>query len=336
MRDENRVFAYYGLKVLRKTRRIGLLALYQKLRLDAENINEDDIGFMVAPRINTASRMDHATTSFNLLVTENPEEAKWIASHLEGKNGERKKAVQIILDSVENSLSPKGKIPEVVVAGNLEWLPGVLGLAANRLMDKYHRPVFLWGKADAHEIKGSCRSDGSVNLVALMEEMQGFFIEFGGHALAGGFSLKEDKKDIFEQEALKAFSKAKKQEAGSAVLEIDSEITLDDVNMQVWESIEKFAPFGMENPKPVFLLKGIEIANAKSFGNGGIHLELGFKKPGGEIVRAVGFFMDGNKFSDADVAVGGRIDLVANMERSTFAGRDELRLRIVDIRRTRC
>lgn len=333
LRDENRTIVYFGLKVLSKTRRVGLISLYKKLKLNSEYINEDDIGFMVAPRINTASRMGHATTSFNLLITPNNNEADIIASELEGKNGERKESVQVILDAVEKKFSDlEDKIPPVIVMGDFNWMPGVLGLAANRILEKYYRPVFLWGKADAHEIKGSCRSDGSIDLVKFMKSVDDYFVGFGGHALAGGFSILPENLESLEREILKSYEKAEKMENGFAVLEIDSKFSLDDVNWKNWNIVEGFAPFGIENPKPIFLFENIKIDEVKKFGNGGIHLELSFKKTSGDFVKAIGFFMTPDKFKDVSLEEGKSIDLAATMEKSMFRGTPELRLRIVDIR----
>jgi len=333
LRDENRTIVHFGLRVLRKTRRLGLISLYKKLKINSEYINEDDIGFMVAPRINTASRMGHATTSFNLLITENEEEAKTIANDLEEKNGDRKESVQVILDAVEGKFAGKeDTIPPIIVLGDFSWMPGVLGLAANRIMEKYQRPVFLWGKADAHEIKGSCRSDGTIDLVKFMESVSDLFIGFGGHAMAGGFSVLPEKLDSLEKEAVEAYKKVEKMENGFATLEINNKLSLDDINWKNWNIIEKFAPFGMDNPKPVFMFENIKIEEVKEFGNGGIHLELSFTKTNGDMVKAIGFFMKVDRFSGITLKEGGNIDLVATMEKSMFRGVPELRLRIVDIR----
>ncbi len=331
--DENRAIVYFGLKVMRKTKRVGLIYLYKKLKLKKDHLNEDDIGFMVGPRINTASRMGHATTSFNLLTTGNDKEAKTIAAELEEKNGDRKKSVQVILDAVEAKFSSRDyEIPAIIVLGDLSWLPGVLGLAANRIREKYQRPVFLWGKADAHEIKGSCRSDETIDLVKFMESASGLFIGFGGHALAGGFSVLPEKLDSMEQELVEAYEKVEKTENEFASFDIDSEFSLDDINWKNWNIIEQFAPFGVGNPKPVFMFKSIEVKNVKEFGNGGIHLELSFAKTNGSMVNAIGFFMTIDKFKNFTLEAGKKIDLVANMEKSMFRGVPELRLRIVDIR----
>lgn len=334
---ENRVLAHYGLQVLKKTQRMGLVSLCKRLGIALLNVTEDDIAFMIGPRINTASRMDHATASFTLLTTQSGGEASWISARLEALNVDRKAMVEKILSGIEEKIfaylsaqAGGAKLPEVIVCGDFNWHPGVLGIAANRLIDKYGRPIFLWGKAEAKEIKGSCRSDGSINLVELMRKTaKGFFSDFGGHALAGGFSLAEEKMPDLEKEILKAWKKVSKEKTENNTIFIDKEISIDDISWDFYSMIEKFQPFGIDNQKPVFLFLDLEVAGVKKFGNGGIHLQLDFKKNNGDAVPAIGFFFNGNL---ADVKKGSRVDLAASLEKSFFKSKPELRLRIIDIK----
>ncbi|MEW5907778.1 MAG: single-stranded-DNA-specific exonuclease RecJ [Patescibacteria group bacterium] len=330
--EENRTLVYFGLRVFKKTKRQGLLLFFRRFEINPANITEDDIAFVIAPRINLASRMGHANTSFDLLTTESFNEATWITSHLEMLNNERKSIVEEILKEIEEEINYSG-IAEIIVYGNINWSPGVLSIGATRLVEKYHCPVFLWGKGEAKEIKGSARSDGSVNLVELMQKMPNdFFIDAGGHFMAAGFSLKEDKIDDFKRELLLAFKKVSKQKVENEILYIDKEISLDDIDWSLYSLIEKLQPFGIGNPKPLFLLSNLEIANMRKFGNGGIHLQLDFKKSlpvgGEEIISAINFFSNNN---DYRLQSGQKIDIVASLEKSFFRPIPELRLRIVDI-----
>lgn len=336
--NENRVLSYYGLKVLEKTSRPGLLALFRRLDINPKYITEDDISFMLAPRINIASRMGHANTSYELLTTESSGEANWITGHLEGLNNDRRNIVEEILIEIDKRIKHRDARPKIIVEGDLSWNVGVLGLIAHRLVEKYQCPAFLWGKCEAKEIKGSARSDGSVNLVDLMKEVSaGIFLDYGGHAMAGGFSIKEGKIDDFKEELLKTYEKMPKEKTENDILYIDKEISIDEVNWDFYSVIEKFKPFGIDNPKPVFLLSNLEIFNVKKFGNGGIHLQLDFKKNqpagggGGEIISAIGFFFNGNG-NGFNLKTGAKIDLVASLEKSFFRLPPELRLRIVDVK----
>lgn len=339
--NENRALAKFGLIMLQRTRRAGLRALFSVAKLKQENLNEDDIGFMLGPRINSAGRMSHASEAYFLLTTSNIAEAQEMAKHLEKQNGERKKSVEKIMETCEMRLSeiPEADLPAVIVLGDMSWSPGVLGLGASRLVEnKYNRPVFLWG-ANGDEIKGSCRSDGSVNLVELMRVADtepgrsegGFFTAFGGHAMAGGFSLVSEKVGELEERLVKAYAKVEKLEKKTEVV-CDAVIGIDDVSEYAWHLLEQLAPFGEGNPKPVFSLPDLEIAQAKTFGNGGIHLELGFQKSNGKMVCAIGFFTALDKFKNVKLEVGKRINLTATIEKSYFKFQPELRLRIVDIK----
>jgi single-stranded-DNA-specific exonuclease len=325
--SENRTLVFYGLQVLKKTRRIGILALCKGLNILPKNINEDDVSFMIAPRINASSQMAHADTSFELLTTQSLEEANWITGRMELLNIDKKKAVEKIIKEIDEEIGKKSVIPEVIVFGNLQWNPTILGKVATGLVEKYNRPVFLWGKGEkAKNIKGSCRSNGSVDLVELMKNVsEDIIYDFGGHSFAGGFSVKEEKIDDLEKEILKAYKKTPKQKTENEILYIDKEIGLKKVNWEFYGQIEKLQPFGVGNPKPVFLFSNIEITSIKTFGNGGIHLQLDFGN-----ISAIGFFIaNTEKF---DLKTGQKIDLVATFEKSTFRNSLELRLRIIDVR----
>jgi single-stranded-DNA-specific exonuclease len=220
---------------------------------------------------------------------------------------------------------------------------GILPILAAKILEKYNQSVILWGQGDTDaEIKGSCRSNGKINLVELLNEIGNkIFVEFGGHPQAAGFTVKKNKVSDLNKEVEKAYEKISHQEIESSVLWLDAELDLKNINWDFLSLLQRFQPFGMGNPKPVFLLKNLEIFEAKSFGNGGIHLKLNFKKPSGEIIPAIGFFMftpyqtrsgAGQKRFSFPIEKGTKIDLAACVEKNTYNGSTELRLRIVDIR----
>lgn len=345
MEDENRILTHFGLKVLRRTKRLGLQALFKAMKVSQQYVSEDDIGFMLAPRLNSASRMDHANQSFYLLTTDNQVEADRLAKFLEGKNKERKEMVDMMYSSANKVFAQYETVPDVMVYGEDSFGTGGLGLASNRLKDKYGKVVFLWAAGVGDEVKGSCRSDGRVNMVELMEAAGGkdLFIDFGGHAMAAGFSLPKEKVSLLEPSLNAAYKKIGKIEFVEEIM-IDREITLNDVCWENYYAVEKMSPFGMGNLKPVFLLNGVTIAAAKAFGNGGIHLELKFTKPDGSLIPAIGFFtctpaekfdaVDGHIYNGVSLEAGQKIDVLVNFEKSTFKNYPELRLRIVDLKQS--
>lgn len=203
------MFAHYGLKVMRKSPRVGLQKLLAKLRINQRYITEDDIGFMIAPRINAASRMGSPDDAFNLLATEDEVKAGELAEHLDTINNERKGIVASMVKEIRKIIaerSEKETMKKIVVIGNPMWKPALLGLAANSLVDDHDRPVFIWGREVDGSFKGSCRSCGKVNMLEIMKAVSpGVFKDFGGHKMSGGFTIVSEKIHSFEEELLKSF-----------------------------------------------------------------------------------------------------------------------------------
>ncbi|MCK6462602.1 MAG: single-stranded-DNA-specific exonuclease RecJ [Candidatus Pacebacteria bacterium] len=327
---ENRVLTLYGLrKVMPKTQRSGLISFYNRLGINPSIINEEDLAFLISPRINVAGRMDHATLGYNLLTTDSEKEADWISGRLELLTADRKNQVEKISSAVMNKIG-REESPKIIVDGSADWYPGVLGIAANKIMEKYGCPVFLWGRGRADKIRGSCRSNGSINLVDFMGGLpREFFSDFGGHAFSGGFTLNDGREDELGEQILDRFESYPRDNVENGFIFIDGEMKIDDMNWQFYSFLEKLRPFGVENEKPVFAFYDLPISEVRKFGNGDAHLQINFKKSGGENISAVGFFRGGD-FSG--LRSGQKINLAASLERNDFRGRRELRLRIEDIK----
>lgn len=327
---ENRVIAYFGMKVLRKSRRPGLVSLLAKMNIDQRYLNEDDVGFMITPRINAASRMDNPMRAYELLATEDEKEGKELAIHLSKINDDRKNIVKNIMHNVNKSFETR-EMREVIVIGNPLWRIGVLGLVAGKIMDEYKKPVFVWGKDENDFIKGSCRSDGSVSVVELMTETKESFLDFGGHELAGGFTVHSEKIHFLEEALSNSFSKVKREKSASEI-EYDIKGDLSLVSMKNYKEFEKMAPFGLANPKPVFLFEQVKIDKLKKFGKNGSgeHLEIIFFDQSNNKAKAIAFFSNEDSFKTF-LFEGANINLLASFDLSHFRGIEELRLRIVDI-----
>ena len=328
---ENRAIAHFGMKVLRKSPRPGIQKLLAKVNIDQRYLTEDDVSFMLTPRLNAASRMDDPMRAYELLATEDPVQAGALVEHLCKINDERKVIVLGIMREVNKKFSTRdGEERQVIVIGNPAWRVGVLGLVAGKLCDQYKKPVFVWGKDENDAIKGSCRSDGSVSIFDLMTNTADSFQEFGGHELAGGFTVKQDKIHFLEEALSKNFSKIKrkvKKENNSH----DVKSGLSVINMKNWGEIEKLSPFGLANEKPVFLFEGVKIENIKKFGkNGGEHMEITLSDADMHKAKAISFFSGADSFG-SPVLEGLNKNLLATFDLSRFRGRPELRLRVVDI-----
>ena len=298
---ENRVLAYYGLAVLRKSPRKGLVQLLKKIGVRQKDIIEDDVGFSIAPRINAASRMGVPMDAFSLLTADDEHEAERLAEHLDAINDERKGAVASLVKDVKRKIRERygdqsrdgSLIPNVLVLGSPNWRPSLLGLAANTCADEFDRPVFLWGRDGDGLYKGSCRAGNvsSIHLVELMTAVPALtFAQFGGHTGAGGFTV--SKEIVFDLEKIlntayenlrsKADQDPLNHEEKDTSL-VDGIFKTDDITWRLYDEVNKFAPFGTGNPKPVFILHDAVIAEVKHFGKEKNHLELLLEKQGGRL-----------------------------------------------------
>lgn len=334
---ENRIFASYGITVLKKSPRKGLIRLLNHLKINQKYLTEDDIGFMITPRINAASRMGVPMDAFLLLSTDDDVEAHKYVEHLDGINNERKGKVASIVKEVKKVLADRDQnnLKGVIVAGNPDWRPSLLGLVANSLAEEFGKPAFLWGRDGDGVIKGSCRSGETVSVVEIMNKTpEGVLLQYGGHFASGGFAVSNEKIHHLEEYLNEGFDLLKKENKVQDPNFIDMELTLGDVEWNLFNQIDKLAPFGTGNKKPLFIFKNIRIAGIKEFGKEKNHLELQFKKENAGSINAMGFFMDAKTFKNKDgeaLKVGDSIDLVATVEKSMFRGRVELRLRIEQV-----
>ncbi|MBU1557587.1 single-stranded-DNA-specific exonuclease RecJ [Patescibacteria group bacterium] len=329
LKNENRAFSYFGMKVLRKSPRYGLIHLLRKLRMDQRNLTEDDLAFMITPRINVASRIDDPIKAFELLSSDDEVVAGELANYLDKINSKRKTLVTTMVRQANKKLKER-KEGDVIVLGSPEWNVGVVGLVASSLVGKHQKTSFVWGQDGKGNIKGSCRSCGSVDVVELMNKVgEDIFTNIGGHKMAGGFSVSNDQVHFLEEKLNEAYQHIEKGEKSDSLM-VDKKITLDDINWGNYQLIEKLAPFGMGNEKPVFMIEGVEVFNVKVFGKQNNHLGLDFKNTKGQNISSIQFFAENIEDGETKIQRGDKINILVNLEKSTFRNVNELRLRIVD------
>ena len=351
LRGENRIFAYFGLTVLRKTPRLGLIKLFKSLKMNPAHMTEEDIAFMITPRINAASRMASPMDAFHLLATMDDAEADRLVEHLNNLNTERKTRVAHLVKAIKKSIEERDlQHKPIIVVGNPDWQPPVLGLVATNIVRDYGKPVFLWGRDDEGVIKGSCRAPDGHDVVKIMRaipEADGVFLNMGGHVAAGGYSVSSEKIHVFEEKILEAHtgilkaledSQAALDVADGASVAVLGEILVDkilnagEVGRGVWSVIEKVGPYGEANPKPLFMMQGVTVMDIKYFGKTKEHLELRLQDGlSGDETKAIKFFAKEDKALEGKLKVGKLADLVVHMEKSMFKNYPEFRLRIVDI-----
>jgi single-stranded-DNA-specific exonuclease len=323
---ENRTLVKYGLVVLNKTPRLGLKALIDKGRLTLGKLNAWNIGFQIGPRLNAAGRMDHANTAYRLLITESLEEANQIAEDLEKTNTARQKLVDDIFQKIKEDYKTLGQKPLIAVAGR-DWPVGIIGLVAARLVDKYRRPaVVITSRSD--DAKGSARSLSGLNLLALLEKAKSFFSRLGGHAEACGFTLKDKKiLDKFLENLSKISQKELTGYDFTTDLMVDKEIKLNQVNWELWEILEKFAPFGSKNFRPRFLTRNLNLDAIQYVGQNGKHLRIYADS------RKMIYFGGANNHNP-ELKIGDKVDIVFEPGINEWNGTRELQLKVIDIKRT--
>lgn len=327
--DENRVYAHFGLRVLRKSRRPGLQHLLQKAGASQKFLTEDDIGFTIAPRINAASRMDDPEDAFHMLSTRDEEDAGQYVAHLEKLNNERRGVVASMTKEAKKKLSVMKDIPKVIVLGNPLWRPSLVGLVANTLAETHKRPAFLWGRDGKGVIKGSCRSDGTISVVKLMEKAKDALLTFGGHHASGGFSVHDDHIHTLPEILSELFESLHDEiRDGNEEPLIDAHLTLERLDESLLRDLVALSPFGLGNHKPLFAIEVIP-DEVEIFGKAQNHTKIRIKTSHSRY-EAIAFFKLPQDFTIQPESLK-PITLLAHIERSFFMGRLQTRLRIVDI-----
>jgi len=333
---ENRTLVKYGLYVLAKTRRVGLQELMKvagiKPRVDSDaikcNLNAFTLGFQVGPRLNAAGRMDHAATSFKLLITKDTIKAKDLALKINRQNQARQKLTDKIVKEAKKKVDLNKKI---IFARDSKWPLGVVGLVAGKLTEEFSRPSLIFNQGQKI-CRGSGRSIPSFNLIKAIEQCSKLLLNFGGHAGAAGGTVKNENFDDFWEKLEKIARKKLKK--GDLVPQINIAKTLkpEEISWSSYDEFQKFAPFGKENPRPLFLVKNLEVREKRIVGKNGGHLKLKIQNPKSKIQHeAIGF-----NFADWDkkLKIGDKVDLVFELMADEFNGQRKLQLKIIDIKKS--
>jgi single-stranded-DNA-specific exonuclease len=325
--SENRIFAKYGLIVLRKTKNLGLRSLMAKAKINPINLDTESINFQIAPRINAAGRMDHASASLKLLITESYSEAEKIAENLNALNIQRQKLIDQIIKEARDEIGVFDEENKALVLVSKKWPISVLGLVAGRLSDELNRPVFLIEEKKG-ESKGSSRSIANFNITQALTDCKSLLTKYGGHEGAAGFSLKTKDIDDFNKNITKIANRKINKDDLSPKVEIEAELNLPEISWLFYEELDKFRPFGQCNSEPVFLLKEMEIIEMRGVGNDEKHLKLHFRNEQ-KMIKAIGFNL-GNLL--AEIKNKKKIDIICSMQVNYWNGSRDLELKIFDLK----
>ncbi len=326
---ENRTLVKYGLIVLRKTKRIGIQQLVQNASVELKNLTEQSIGFQIAPRLNAAGRLNHASTAYNLLITESTTEAQELASEVHQTNLQRQRITE---DIVKQSLTSIGdpddpKNEKIMIAVGNDWPTGVVGLAAGRLMNKFDRPVMILSRFNG-QIIGSGRSIESFNMIKALQQLDQYLGKYGGHAQACGLTIETEENlekfiagihelagEITEQDLLPSIS-------------IDTQAQIADVNWDMFESLELFEPYGKGNPQPVFCAKDVQVVEVDCVGKDDKHLRMKVTDTSGVVRKVIGF---GFGWCKKEINAGDTVNIAFEVDVNEWNGNRELQLKLVDV-----
>ncbi len=322
--DENRILVKYGLSVLKNTQRIGLQELFKIAGIQENEVDEETVGFQIAPRLNALGRLDDPNPAIEFLTGFDEEEARDIALMINQKNEERKEIVQKIYDEAKTMVDLNK--PVQVLAGE-GWNPGVLGIVAGRLLEELHQPVIVLN-IENDLAKGSARSIEAVDIFEALDPHRDLFVAFGGHAGAAGMTLEASKLEALSQVLVAYIEDNQVDLSTKNELFLDEELSLPDLTLETLKNFEKLAPFGMDNKKPVFYLKDFKVENARTMGAGNTHLKLKISQANVAFeVVAFGLGNLATEFSQTK-----NLELAVTLSVNKWNGQTSLQLMLVDAR----
>lgn len=326
---ENRVLASLGLQVINSNPRCGIEAITRQIKKDKLNIT--DVVFVIAPRINAAGRMKHGQYAVSLLMEEDTEKAKDIASEIEIYNSDRKVADKLIeeealLQITENR--EEGNYTTVVYRE--DWHKGVIGIAASRLIETYYRPTLVFTKSH-DKLAASARSVFGFDLYEALEQCSEYLVQFGGHKYAAGLTVLPENYQKFKKRFEEVVKESITEEMLFPQIDVDMHIDLRDLNPKFLRILKQFEPFGPENMKPVFLATGlVDNGYGRKVGGDGSHLKLNIiNGTDTNTYNAIGFGL-GNKY---ELIHSGKVfSAVFTVEENIWNGISSMQLNIKDIK----
>lgn len=325
---ENRILVKYGLKVLAKTKWIGLRALVTTAGLDFNQKLPDTytLGFTIAPRLNAAGRLEHADVALNLLLEEDPSTAIKKAAELELINQRRQQLTQTVLSEAKEKVLviQDRKILALVGEG---WPKGVMGLVAGRLAEEYYKPVIVL-ESSAGFSTGSARTAGEFNLIEALKFSSEHLVKFGGHKQAAGLTLETSKFELFYQKILEHADVSIGDANPERVLELEAELEEEDLQLTTYNLLTSLEPYGVGNPKPKFLISGMKILSSRNVGASSQHTQYQLQKDG-KTISAIAF---NSSFLEKNFKVGDTIDAAAELIEDSWNGRSNIKLKISDMR----
>lgn len=324
---ENRIFAKYGLIVLRRTKNLGLKYLIKAAGIDPSKINPYAVGFQIGPRINTPGRIDHATKAFELLIAKDPKEAEKIAGDINEMNKVRQAEMDKVYDDAVEMINKNQLFENKIIIVDGKWPRGVLGPPASRLVEKYCRPAIVLAREE-DDYTGSARSINGVHILELLEKVAPTLKKYGGHKGAAGIAVDKDKYEKFRLVITKIANQEITDDNLVKKIKIDALSEAKDLTKTLYNEIDKLEPFGLGNPRPVLMMEKVLFENIRRVGIDGKHLSA-FIMQNGRSHKSIFFNCDQTNLC---IHSNTMYDIVFNLNLDSWNRQEQLSLNIIDVR----
>ncbi|MEI7690425.1 MAG: single-stranded-DNA-specific exonuclease RecJ [bacterium] len=329
LKFDNRVLVKYGLKVLKKSRNLGLQTIVEALEINPSTMDTYKIGFVIGPRLNAAGRMKEATESLSLLLSKDLSESTAIVAKLNDYNLKRQEETERIVGEAKAYIKLKklDKHQKIILLKNKNWPAGIIGIAASRLVEEYNRPILIMEEGDKY-LKGSARSIKGFNIIEALNECGEFFLKFGGHSQAAGFKLKINNFIALEKKIMLIAESKIRDEELIPKINIDCEIEFKEIGQDLIDELGRLEPYGSENRKPFFVSRRILISEINLVGPNKNHLKLVLDSTSGYSFTGMAF----NYGSRTVLKVGDVIDIVYTLESNEWKNMRKINLYIIDLK----
>jgi single-stranded-DNA-specific exonuclease len=329
LKGENRLIVKQGLLQFAQTKHRGLRKLAESFNLVQIPVNSQlslvtsyDLGFKIAPCINAAGRLEDPMIAFQMMLGDEEK-----AMELRTMNQERQEIVKTAIEEALDIVETKHAHDSILVIHAEHWQPGIIGLLAGKLCERYHRPVICLTK---HEQKyvGSCRSIPEINIIERLQEHADLFLNFGGHAQAAGLSIEPTKLGELRQKMMTSIDEFLKTHPITPYISIDTEVISSEITLGNVQALARLEPFGMGNPKPKFLLRNIRIDQSRPVGGDKTHLQLTLRH-GEKFFKGIAFQMAEH---EAQLQLWKHIDIICQLNKNEFNGKITVDLQMIDAR----
>lgn len=332
---DNRTLVKFGLEKLPRTRRVGLLSLFTLSGLKNNSLGVYEIGYIIGPRLNASGRIENAMDSLRLLCTKDKNKGRMLAEKLELANRERQLLTKEATEHASLSIKMGDSLKKILIVSHESYQQGVIGLVAGKLVEEFYRPSIVVSIGEKYS-KASARSVDGFNMIEFLRSSSEYFVNVGGHPMAAGFTIETEKIITLKESLETTAEELLDTNTLTKSLKIDCELPLSIITTEFYKSIQQLSPFGMNNPQPVFVTRGVIIEDLRVLGRDANHLKLRLSHPDSELpthnpepFEAIAFNMGGMA---KEIKIGEKIDLAYTIDENTWNGNTKLQLKVKDIK----